>query len=372
MIPAESYYSFFIILVYFLSIIAIVKINNNNNYTYTNLSMFLLMWIVVIYIGIRPVHPIFADMTGYVRIYEQESLYPSSWSEIYYSEDKRNEWLWQFIYMICARFGLPSWGWLIIVALGYIGIGAIAIKRIFNKNNRYIAFLFYISAFSFFSYAVNGMRNGLSFSIVLLAFTYLRHNQRSFLKYFLLSFIAYNIHHTALLPLTCAFITYFIKKESNIALYIWLLSIPLSLAAHSYFESILIGISPDERLNDYVSSQYQIGGIGSSFSSSGFRWDFLLYSSMPILLGYYVKRKVNNEMLSFLLNTYLLCNSFWILVIRASFSNRFAYLSWFIYPILLAYPLLEVKFSNYQKKWLCCVMLAHISFTAIMHFIYYA
>ena len=35
---------------------------------------------------------------------------------------------------------------------------------------------------------------------------------------------------------------------------------------------------------------------------------------------------------------YLTANAFWILVIRSSFSNRFAYLSWFLMAIIIFYP----------------------------------
>ena len=94
---------------------------------------------------------------------------------------------------------------------------------------------------------------------------------------------------------------------------------------------------------------------------------------MPIILSYFVvfKNNVTDKTYTLLLNTYLLCNAFWILVIRASFSNRFAYLSWFIYPIVLAYPLLELDFTENQRKWISNILLAHLGFTAFMHFIFY-
>lgn len=375
---AEFYQSFFLVVLFFLSI-SVVNKNNSSLYYYgsddmisTNKQSELLMWAVVLFIGLRPVHAVFADTIGYVMRYENEIAMPASWSEVYYSEDVRNEWLWHFILMACARLGLPSWCWLTIVAWGYIGCALWGIKRIFQANHTYIAFLFFISAFSFFSYAVNGLRNGLSFSVVILALTYLDNNKRDLIKFGILSFIAYNIHHTALLPLVCMVISHFGLKSNKIAFYVWFLSIPVSLFAHSFFEAILIDLAPDDRLADNLSAQYS-GGIDSGFSRSGFRWDFLLYSIMPIILSYFIilKNNVTDKTYTLLLNTYLLCNAFWILVIRASFSNRFAYLSWFIYPIVLAYPLLELDFTKNQKKWIANILLAHLGFTAFMHFIFY-
>jgi len=376
---AEFYQSFFVII---LLVITFSTANDNlNTHRYygrdqilsSNRQMMTLMVFVVLFIGLRPVHPIFADTMGYVMRYENEIRWPASWSDVYYSKDIRNEWLWHFILMACARLNIPSWGWLTLVAFGYVGCAALAIKKLFKPNHTYIAFIFFISSFSFFSYAVNGMRNGLSVSIVLLAFSYLLCEKRNIIKFLLLAFIAYNIHHSAMLPLACMLISYYALKNTKIAFLIWVLSIPASLFAHGFFESLLISISPDERLADNIGVQYQLGGI-SGFSKTGFRWDFVLYSIMPIILGYYVviRKKVSNNIFTNLLNTYLMCNAFWILVIRASFSNRFAYLSWFIYPIVLAYPLLELEFEENQRLWISRIMIVHTCFTAFMHFIFYA
>ena len=69
----------------------------------------------------------------------------------------------------------------------------------------------------------------------------------------------------------------------------------------------------------------------------GFRWDFLLYGSVPILEGIYFvfKRKYNNQFYCILLSTYILTNAFWVLINEVPFSDRFAYLSWFMMPLLL-------------------------------------
>ena len=68
-----------------------------------------------------------------------------------------------------------------------------------------------------------------------------------------------------------------------------------------------------------------------------------------------------------LFGMYVYSNAFWIMVIRSSFSNRFAYLSWFLYPVVLAYPMLRFplwKQRHGQKTAL--VLLAHFAFTLVM------
>jgi len=115
----------------------------------------------------------------------------------------------------------------------------------------------------------------------------------------------------------------------------------------------------DYLLNDEYADQ---------FSSTGFRWDFLLYSAIPVYLGYHyiVKRGYKNKMYIQLFNTYLVANAFWILVIRASFSNRFAYLSWFLLPIVLIYPLLLKNFWPHQYPKIGLMLVLHFLFTYIM------
>ena len=55
-------------------------------------------------------------------------------------------------------------------------------------------------------------------------------------------------------------------------------------------ENFFAGLGFDDRLNSYITSDE----YDDQFSDVGFRWDFLLYSVMPIILGWYVviKKKV--------------------------------------------------------------------------------
>ena len=146
----------------------------------------------------------------------------------------------------------------------------------------------------------------------------------------------------------------------------WIVSIFLSLILGNTVANLFASLGFDDRMSGYLNNTE---ALSSEFSSSGFRWDFLIYSSMPIVLGYYVivKKGIRNLTYEFLLNTYILSNAFWVIVIRAAFSNRFAYLSWFLYPIVVAYPLLKLPiWENNQGSYLKKIMLANFGFTYIM------
>src|SRR5690606_39264861 len=86
---------------------------------------------------------------------------------------------------------------------------------------------------------------------------------------------------------------------------------------------------------------------------TGFRWDFLLYSGLGTFAGWYfiVKRKYEDQFYQWLFHAFLFANAVWILVIRANFSNRFAYLSWFMLGIVIIYPMLKMKFFHDQNRW---------------------
>lgn len=96
---------------------------------------------------------------------------------------------------------------------------------------------------------------------------------------------------------------------------------------------------------------------------------------MPVIMGYYVKFKyqLEDKLYDTMLNIYLTCNGIWMLCMYAQFTNRIAYLSWFMYPILLVYPCYAIGDETHplvliRKK----VVLLHLAFTLFMAFIYYA
>ena len=66
--------------------------------------------------------------------------------------------------------------------------------------------------------------------------------------------------------------------------------------------------------------------------------------------------------------TYIYSNAVWVLLIRLPFTNRFAYLSWFLYAIVLAYPLFKFHLWRNQGQKVAMIMMAHVSFTFLMCF----
>lgn len=321
----------------------------------------ILCLILAIWIGERPVAAIFGDTTNYAHSFALQA------EGKHIGAHNVSDWIWDRFMFWCAQI-MDVHTFFLIVETGYFGFTLWACKR-FTPNNVMISLLFVFGALSFFSYGVNGIRNGLACSIVLVTLSYIRGSVKDKLIAAGLAFLAINIHRTTMLPIGMAVIAMYVVRNFKWAYIFWLLSIIISLFAGEIITSFFSGLGFDDRLS-YLSEDQE----ESIFSHSGFRWDFLIYSMMPIILGYYIviKRGIQNRTYLLLLNTYTLSNAFWVMVIRAQYSNRFAYLSWFMYPLVLAYPLLMLNiWGPSQGKKLKKIMLAQIGFTWFMQTFYW-
>ncbi len=229
------------------------------------------------------------------------------------------------------------------------------------KELWFFGFLFLITAFSFWAYGTNGLRNGIASSFFLLG---LSRDKRVFQILWIV--LAIGFHKTMLLP-TAGFILANVYNQPKKLIMFWVLCIPLSLLGGGLFESFFGNLGFDDRLG-YLTD----GNVNDdNFSSTGFRWDFLVYSATAIYAGWYyiIKKGYQDKVYYWLFNTYIFANAFWILVIRANFSNRFAYLSWFLIGLVIVYPLLKESLLDNQYKKLGVILLLQFAFTFLMNVI---
>ena len=312
----------------------------------------------IIAVGFRPISAAFGDSVNYARTY-------NSFSRISEGITSSKDSLFYSFMWLCSQFMSVNWFFFIIEILYIVPIiwGCYRLMR----NNADIGLIFSFAAFSFFTYGVNGLRNGVALSFVFLAMTFMKSGAWNIIICAILSLLGISFHASAALPVICMIAAFFIRKPRWF-FYFWALSILISLVAGNVVANFFAGLGFDDRLSDFI----LVDVDENKFSRVGFRWDFLLYSAMPILLGWYIinKKKVINKSYILLLGTYILANAFWIMVIRAEYSNRFAYLSWFLYPVVLAYPLLKLKiWPKTQGRKTAIIMMAHLAFTLVMAFL---
>lgn len=356
MIPLPYYTPLFFYTLVFLVFFVFIKIQTkavaiqiNNKKEYLSL---LLLLVLSLYMGLRPVSGMyFGDMGNYGAIFESYA-----YGEI--ADYSRGDILWTFFMKFSSNI-MSVQIFFLLCAFLYITPLYIACKIWFGVN-KYIPFLMFIASFSFWAYGTNGVRNGIATSIFVMAIS-LRKNK--YLKYIYI-IICYFIHASLIIPITAYIFTLFHKNPKHY-LWGWLVAIPLSLALGGFWEGFFgtLGFG-GKRLSYLSDSQY-----ADAFSSTGFRWDFLLYSSSAVFMGYnyILKKKFKDKIYHQIFNIYVTTNAFWILVIRASFSNRFAYLSWFLMAAVIFYPFFKKKIFRSQKKVLVISILIYFGFTFFMN-----
>ena len=311
---------------------------------------------LLLYIGYRPS---FADTGSYIHSY--------SLLEGISGINLNKEWLWHNLNIYCREAGLSVEHFFLLVGAVYLG-GMMCICWKLTKNHVWISFLFFIAAFSFYGYGLNGIRNGMACSLILVSLACFSHNNKKMFYPLglLILFIAYSIHRSTLMPIISILLSLTMVKRPAISIQFWLVSIILSLLIGNGVGGFMASTGIFEEKADYF-IEAELTKNAEQFSRTGFRWDFLLYSAMPVLLVWFVtvKRSFVDATYNLIANTYILTNAMWIIVIRANFSNRFAYLSWFLYPIVLAYPLLRFHIwdGRRQNMNLGLILLVYTIFT---------
>lgn len=315
--------------------------------------------LLVFWIGMRPISGVaFGDTANYAMEYANKRVG-------IVSMDWHSEWIWQWLMMACKGAGLSVHVFFTIVEAGYILSAFWAVKR-FMPSNPMLGMLFVWASLMFFTFGTNGLRNGLACHLILLAISFLYDSK--YTVGIILCLVAFGIHRSVMLPITMSLVSLFLIRSPQWVIYFWIASIGVSLVAGNAVTSFFSSLGFDDRM-----SSYAMRGDMSQFSRIGFRWDFLLYSAMPIWMAWYVcvKRQIRENWYNALCVTYCLCNAFWVMVIRSSFSNRFAYLSWFLYPIIVAYPLVNLPVWAEQNRNSGIILLVYCGFTLFMQIIFW-
>jgi hypothetical protein len=359
-VPVKNYFDVYINLCLFIVLFTILhtyilKLEDRKNINFINLVGYILLIWFILYLGMRPINGIFGDTVNYNVAFTKYAKGGSI--------GKEGDYYWHVFMKFMSQI-VNIYFFFTICAFIYIYPMYKISKELFNKY-WYYSFLMFIVSFSFYTYAVNGVRNGAALSLFLWGLCY--RDKKVIMGIFFL--MATFFHKTALLPIIAYFSTYFYNNP-KVYFKAWLACIPLSLFLGNVWITLFTSLGfGDDRLTAYLTGEADAG----TFSSTGFRWDFLFHSSFAVFAGWYFiyKKKFNDSFYNQLLNTYLICNGFWILVIKANFSNRFAYLSWFMMAIVIIYPLLKQQFFKNQHIMIGRILFFFFAFTYFMSYIYY-
>lgn len=312
-----------------------------------NVVIFTIVW--SLFIGFRPHTEYFGDTVLYVGTY----------NTINSNDMYTNEPVFRYLNKIFYNLGCSVELFFAFVAYIYILPLVLYSRKMITQRYLWVCFLMILSSFSFFGYAINGIRSGLAGSLFIMGLYFFNALKNSNVLCCMFMLMAYFTHKSMLLPIGMFLVSIFLVKDIKQALILWVISIPISFLFGGPIANLLASMGIfDDRLEGYLFGEIH----------HGFRWDFLLYSIVPICFAYYlrIKKQIIDKNYTLLVNTYMLSNAIWIIVINASFSNRFAYLSWFLYPLVMAYPLFNFKIWKKQDIGVALTSFLYFFFTFFM------
>ncbi|SDE87640.1 EpsG family protein [Epilithonimonas hungarica] len=356
-IPLEYYTSIYYHVMFFVAMIILLHamvydIKDSKSLLFFQVLGAFFLVIFSLYIGLRPVSGrYFGDMSTYHIGYE--ALQKGGDVKI------EKDYVFNYFMWACSKI-MSSQSFFLLVDILYI-LPCYWFSRLYFKRYWFFGFFMFLGSFSFWAYGTNGIRNGLATSLFILGLCFYEH--KKMLMYVLFG-ISFFMHSSIIIPIA-AFIISGTYKNPKIYLYIWLASIPLSLVGGSFWEGFFSNLGLEDRTSGYLTNNDE---FKEQFSQTGFRWDFVLYSGFGIFAGYYfiLKKNVIDSLYIHLFGIYTIANAFWILVIRATFSNRFAYLSWFLMAAVIAYPMFCYKLWKDQYKVFGVILFLYYMFTYLM------
>ena len=331
--------------------------SGKNNISFVFSILFLVF--IVFYIGLRPLSWVFADMMEY-----NDAYYRLSSPQFKFSWEEENV-LFKNMMMFLSSKGFSSKTFFVIIAAIYFCGIFYAFFKLFPKDVL-ASFLVYLAAFSTFSYGTNGIKAGAAASLFLIAIAMNNREKKLWTIVFL--FLSWGFHHSMVLPIVSFVVCKFVKKPKWF-FYFWFFCFLLALFHVTVFQD-LFGSWVDEKDASYL---INISGKTIKYSlMGGFRIDFILYGAVPVIIGWVAvyRKKIVSQKYYFLLNLYTFINAIWMLCMYAEFTNRIAYLSWFMYPVVLIYPFLREQWGHGQYRTFRWVAYGQLAFTLFMSFIY--
>lgn len=345
-VPISQYTPYFYYTVLVMVLVAVMQCFSNQTFRQGTIAINAI-WgvffttVLILYMGLRPISSAFGDTMNYANGFDALKGVDVKFA-------LTNEWLFGNLMLIHTKLG-DIHSFFFTCAFIYVGSLWWAMKRIFGSYY-WIPLLVVFSMFTFWEYGVNGVRNGMGASVFILALSFA--NQIPIM--ILLAFLATGFHTSVWIMIGAA-IAAWLYKNSKTYLAIWVLCVVLSWYYGEAIQSYLSGLpmfGEDERFYGYITAdEEQMRSEGFVYDTR-FRWDFLAYSAMAVAVGYYFifKKKFKDEYYHWLYNAYLITNSLWVLVIRASYTNRFAQISWFIMPLVLIYPFMRKRFWRNHEQ----------------------
>lgn len=338
----QEYYYYVIVFILFLLALSFYSYLGYNWKFPVNLSILIFSILTVNYFGTRELS-IGTDTFVYYstfQFYEDLTIFSI-----------RKDPFYDYLNFIFAKY-FDFQALLIFCAFLYVFGAYWGIKKIF-KENFYIVFLVFLISPYFVAWGINVMRSGVAASLFLVGLGYYYHKSGK-LKVALWFIGSVLFHISMVIPLLFFFVTRYLKN-TKLIFGIWISSIFLALLQINIVASIvpfLNGIT--DRIGNYA-----------TIESERNAWsNFVIFGFFPVVFAVYniIVLKYSSEFYKRLLNTYMLIHIPYIILINTHFALRVGYLSEFMMPILLAFPIFIESKINITYKRLKITLLVGVVF----------
>lgn len=344
-----------------LAVLPLFFKRNLNEFPKINLytGTFLILVITIAFIGLR-------DPYGSWRYFGDTSHYSLIYKDLDYATYGTKKDIGFYSLMVLCKDIMSVSSFYVCCAMIYVILPFLTFRKWFREY-AFFALALFVTSMSFWSFGINGIRNGLATSIFIFALGY----YNKLIICIPLMILSMTFHSSLILPFI-VFLASIKIKNSMLLIKLWIMAALVSFFLGNQIEILIgdflsnSGFTDDKRVDTYF--QEEIDGV---VADKRYRFDFIIYSAVAIVLGYYYKFKFNfkSDLYDRIFNMYIMANIIWIFLIYLAFTNRIAYLSWFLMPIVMIFPLLKKEnVVKNQLKWIYIMILGSIAFTLLMEF----
>jgi hypothetical protein len=320
-------YSFFATIALFVAMLINAKGYNHSIVKVSNVFSILLIIILILLVGLRAY-----NVGGDTLIYE------SIWDSVLFG-DTKSEFCFHYLMLVIKIVGFSYQYFLLIIAILFFTTVYLAFKKI-SKYEKVNLFLLLFSFFSFFfcsSLSINVVRQGVSFSFLLLA--YVLYTQTGKKKHTLICVVlSVGFHLTSLIPVGLFLFVYICKKMKLIYYYfIYIVVFVLAYIGFGIMNTapFLLEILLKERRSSYLSEE--VGGY-----QTGFRISFFVFNTIFLIIFSFLYQMNKNIKYELLLKYYLLASCMFFMTFQIAFSDRWGLFSWFAIPVLFS-PVFSIE-----------------------------
>jgi hypothetical protein len=245
----------------------------------------------------------------------------------------------------------------------YVGVTVIALRRWFTAVELAVLSTCLVAFPFFITYAANGLRQGIGLAFLLAGYLGVRKGRRSAWLWILSA----PLWHSAMLLGVGVFLVHqlmcrLVGKQTarwNIVFAVWGVSLILSLTG---WNAVVGGLLPamvtlGQSYDIYFMDPNEFG------YQSGFRADFALFSLVPLMTGFVLRRRAfafdYRTIAGWMLSLYVSLNIIYHLFSFAPFADRFAAFSWWLMPLVVFLQVRATQYKSLMSMFVTLVVLVN-------------